>query len=432
MKFRWRKYSIHFLLAFILLILLSLKVEKKTDYGLRRVERLWLGSHALFPQLSAPMALEDEASLLDVSAEDLQSTSYVMESYLNQLEKKNRLSVARLWIIYDGEYYRYFVGWELIVSFFFALLFASFFFFREKGQFTLEFIENQKIRHHNLNEELEARIEESQMIIAKMNKLQSRLVETEKLASIGRLSATLAHEIRNPLTIIKSATEIVTDEVEPEGNANTAITLIREEVDRMDRIISDLLNFARPKQANLVKEDLNSLIRHWLPPIVEELEKEGIQLVPQFDKFGEVFVDPDQLYQIFLNVIWNARDALSGHPNPHLFIRTEELDFRYACLHIQDTGPGMIPETLKQISEPFFTTKTRGTGLGLAVSQQLIDGMKGRMKIESEVEVGTTVSILLRLANAPFTRINPSDSGYLPLYNPEAGPFRPSVSTPPR
>lgn len=394
------KYLGSFFLFFILLTLLDLRLEKRTDYGLARVERMWKGSSPIFTSVENQGSTLELSKGLGVDWEDLQTGQFVVDSYIDRLETRNPVTWNRLLYIDYGDY-RLFLGTSILLNAILAGIFAAVLYLREGLTRSNVLILSQTVRQEKLNEQLEARVEEREKIIRRFNRLRHKLVEAEKLASIGRLSATLAHEIRNPLSIIKSSTEIVSDEVSEDGSAAAAVALIREEVERMDRIITDLLRFARPKQPNLEHQNLKSLVRHWLPHIVEELEKDGIQVVPQFEEFdGSVVVDADQLYQVFLNLVFNARDALAGHPNPHLFVRTGTDDGDYGQLIIQDTGSGMLPEHLRQIREPFYTTKTQGTGLGVPVSIQLLQNMGGRLEIDSEVEVGTTVTLYLRRSDA--------------------------------
>lgn len=394
------KYALIFVLTLLVLTLIDLRVEKKTDYGLARIERMWKGSNPVFTELTDQGDLPGLARELNLDWRELQTGQYVVETYLNQLEKESGSTWGRILAIEYGDY-RIIAGHNLLLDLMFALGLASFFYLRARLKRAEELITLQANRHQKLNEQLRNRVEESSRIIEKFDRLQGKLLEAEKLASIGRLSATLAHEIRNPLSIIKSSTEIVMDEVPAESGGSGAVSLIREEVDRMDRIVSDLLNFARPKEPKIDRHELKSLVRHWFPPVVEELEKQRIQIVPQFEEFdAEVLVDADLLYQVFLNIMWNAKDALTGHPNPHIFVKTEEANERYAKLIIKDTGTGMLPDQLQQVKEPFFTTKTQGTGLGLPLSIQLMEVMSGKLEIESEFEVGTTVTLYLRRADS--------------------------------
>lgn len=394
------KYVLLFTIMFLLLSLFDLEVENETDYGLARVERLWNGNNIFSNTRVWDEGQQELAKKLQMRPEEVQITHHVVEAYLNSLEKQPHGIWSRLISFHFGDY-RLYIGGNIVLNFLFAFFIAMGYYVRERVSLAQELIDYQHRRYQRLDEQLEARMAEISKVLEKFDTLQGKLVEAEKLASIGRLSATLAHEIRNPLSIIKSSTDIVMDDVGPNTGTAAAVGLIRDEVNRMDRIITDLLNFARPKRPNLAVHDLLSLVRHWLPPVVEELEKHRIQLVPQLEKVnGEVLVDADQLYQVFLNVMWNARDALIGVGNPHIFVLIEDGGKEYLNLVIQDTGPGMLPEVLRQIKEPFFTTKAQGTGLGVPVSVQLIEGMDGQFEVESELEFGTTVTLMLPRASS--------------------------------
>ncbi len=400
--------------VFVLLCLLTMRVERRKDYGLTRMHRLWAGNSPFATIDSMTIRSEELSREFDLTSEDIDRAQFVVESYLNKLEAESPYTLERIFSVTVGDY-RYYIGWVIILDLFLAVLTGASVYFWDQIRTAQLHITSQEVRHRKLNEELEAKVKESVAIIDKLNRLQSRFFETRKLASIGRLSATLAHEIRNPLTIINSSMDIVAEDAEKDSSAEAAVNLIRAEVERMDKILTELLSYARPKVPQLEKHSLRELVRHWLPPVVEELEKSEIQLVPQLEKFDtKVRVDADQLYQVFLNIVWNARDALTGVGNPHIFVTLEEGGDKYARLIIQDTGPGMVPETLEQIREPFFTTKTQGTGLGLPVSIQLVESMGGRLYIKSEVEYGTTVDIYLPRADVSIPQNTSED---IPLFH---------------
>lgn len=386
-------YLLLFALAFVVLSLFEISIENRSEYGLRRVESLW-NRNRPFAINSGPTDIPAMARELGVKPQDVMTAQFIVEAELNKLEQESPHSWSRI-VIWRGDEYVVVVTIRFFLNLVVATMFGALFFYRRRGTLAQELIGYQSAKFSRVSRQLESKMLESTRIIEKLNRLQDKLVEAEKLASIGRLSATLAHEIRNPLTIMKSSLEIVQDDLQAGSSSEAALNLIRDEINRLDRIITDLLNFARPKQAKIERIWLKSLVRHWFPPVVEEFEKLNIQLVPQVDVDGEVLVDPDQLYQVFLNMMWNARDALRGHPNPHVFVRIEDGGDDYLSLVIQDTGMGMLPEVLKQMREPFFTTKTQGSGLGVPVSIQLIEGMGGKLLVESVLEYGTTVTLLL-------------------------------------
>lgn len=433
-------------LVFLIITLFEIRVEYKVDYGLERVARIYQGNHLLLNPQEPPLPeleldeleraprernvdfvrrlLESRSSELREMAEEtdipspqlnqlleslihrLQMESvaagvreidylraeYLVDQRLDQLEQSASHRWSRLIQWHSGDVI-YYVGPRFFFNLAVAMVFAGFYYYRRKSELALELIDYQAQRFNRVNHQLESKMNESTRIIEKFNQLQDKLLEAEKLASIGQLSATLAHEIRNPLSIIKSSTEIIEEDLNGAEGGTIALNLVRDEINRLDRIISDLLNFARPKEPNLERVWIKETVRHWLPPVVEELEKENIQLVPQLEVDGEVYTDREHLYQIFLNTVWNARDALRGQKNAHLFVRLEDGGDDYMKLVVQDTGMGMLPEVLRQIKEPFFTTKSKGTGLGIPVSIQLMEKMRGKFEVESVVGEGTEVSL---------------------------------------
>ncbi|MCC6546156.1 hypothetical protein IT570_03220 [Candidatus Sumerlaeota bacterium] len=388
------KYFLLFGILFLILNLVNLDVENRSDYGMARIERMQSGSNFFGNTRLSDEPSSQFAKELNVTQDELDTADRVVDKFMERLDARGVDYWSRVSYFEVGDY-RFHFGANLFVNFLVAFFIATGYHVRERLAITEDLVDYQQRRYQRLDQQLESRIGEISRILDHLNKLQDKLFEAEKLASIGRLSATLAHEIRNPLTIIKASTDIIMDDLHEQGGSASAVGLIRDEVGRMDRIITDLLNFARPKKPMLEQHELCVLVRHWLPPVVEELEKVGIQLVPRLDKFsGQVRVDADQLYQVFLNLVWNARDALAGVGNPHIFVSVDEGGDSLNLI-IQDTGPGMLPEVLKQVREPFFTTKAQGTGLGIPVSVQLIEGMGGKFVMESELEFGTTVTLML-------------------------------------
>ncbi len=388
-------YGLLFLGFLIVLTLLDMRIEDQTDYGLERLEHR---TSNWFQRLRDDSIRYEPAVIaveLDVDIEDVLAGQYFLEAYLNHLDERERAAALPLSVTLGDLQFRTGPNWFFNVVL--AFLGAAALRLRDRLRYRSALLEDRDSRLYLTEWRYDKHRRETRQMVEQFEHLRHRLVETEKLASLGRLSATLAHEIRNPLSIIKSSTEIALDDVKPDSSSAGAIALIREEISRLDRIIGELLKFARPREPRIECHGLRDLVRHWLPPIVEELEKDGIQLVPEVgEQPAEVFVDPDHLYQALLNVVWNARDAVKGSPPGRIFVRIRPEETVYTALEIEDTGSGMLPETLETIREPFFTTKTQGTGLGIPVSVQLLELMGGKMEIESEVEMGTTVRMLLR------------------------------------
>lgn len=398
---RTRHYVFVFIGLLTILTLLDLRVENRTDYGLERLENR---RARLVQQFQRDDHLYDPASIaerLGVSIEEVHAGQYFLEAYLNYRDAEQILQPAPL-VSFTVAELRFQPGPYWPSNFIIAALGAVALALRDRLRQRSVILQERGEGLRAAEEKYETHLRETAAMVEEFEQLRHRLGETEKLASIGRLSATLAHEIRNPLSIIKSSTEIALDDVPADSSSAGAIALIREEITRLDRIIGELLKFARPRQPRIECHNARELVRHWLPPIVEELDREGIQLVPELESsVDEVLVDADHLYQVLLNVVWNARDALKGTPQPRIFVRLESREDGYTALEIEDNGAGMLPDTLEQIREPFYTTKTQGTGLGVPVSVQLLEMMGGKFEVESELERGTIVRLLLRRSVAP-------------------------------
>lgn len=389
-----QRYLLHFFVIFVILCFFDARIERLDEYGLERLERLQRGGGLYLGKSFYPSDFAAWSSKLEVKTQDLVAAHHLVDRFLNRMDSDRPVDSNHLLHLRVGVY-RLSFGMDIFRNVLVSALLAGFFYVRHRRMLAEELITYQNNKYQRVNRRLESKMLESQRIIEKLNKLQDKLVEAEKLASIGRLSATLAHEIRNPLSIIKSAVTMIGEDLKDNPQGLSALELVQAEIVRMDNIITDLLNFARPKPPNLGRYMIKPLVRHWLPPMVEELEAHKIQLVPQLDLDGEVVVDPDQLWQVLLNLMWNARDACAGCHNPHIFVRLEDGGEDYLRLVVQDTGIGMLPEVLRQIREPFFTTKTQGSGLGIPVSVQLIEGMGGQFEVVSELDTGTRVTLLL-------------------------------------
>ncbi len=393
---RKRDFIWVFFFVWGIFLLLGLRIENTEDPALLRTERLWYGAGLDTVRMNY---LENDrllAEQLGITVEEVLTGQRVLQGYFDYVEDNRRIVFHVAFAIPIGNW-RLLFPWRVFLDAFPAFAIAALFYYTKRNQASEYLIEAQNTKYQQLNRALEAKVIEGLKIIHELNRTRDKLVAAEKLASIGRLSATLAHEIRNPLSIMRSALGIVEMDLKESGSdADQTFDLIKGEISRLDDLISELLNFAKPRPPNLSRHDIQSLVRHWLPPIVEELEKSGIQVVPQLENEpGDVFVDADQLYQVFLNLVWNARDAMAGQENAHLFVRTEDGGPHFLKLVIQDTGPGMLPDVVEQIKEPFFTTKTQGSGLGIPLSIQLIEGMYGDFHVKSVPEWGTEVTLSL-------------------------------------
>jgi signal transduction histidine kinase len=227
-----------------------------------------------------------------------------------------------------------------------------------------------------------------------------RMQRADRLAALGTLTAGLAHEIRNPLVAIKTFTQLLPDRFDDDEFRNHFLSVTAGEVDRISSLVTELLEFSRPSQPNLNKEDLNQIVEKMLLLVATESHKKNLQIVKNFhDYLPPVVLDKDQLKQVFLNILLNAVDATPENGivtvGTKLIKRNGHQD--HVQIIIKDTGKGIPQEDLDRIFTPFFTTKHQGSGLGLAISHQIIQEHNGTIEVESEENRGTSFFVTLPL-----------------------------------
>jgi two-component system NtrC family sensor kinase len=239
------------------------------------------------------------------------------------------------------------------------------------------------------------------------DRLNQQLLQAGKLASIGELSAGVAHEINNPLAIILTERQLVLDAArlakitEPDFQEQLADSMnqIDIQVQRCKRITQNLLRFSRRTQSVIEKVDLNAFLREVIELMEREARSSGIKFFSELDgNLEPVLSDPSQLQQVFLNLITNAIDAHDGKPYGSIRISTSADPARQtATVKVADTGSGIRPEHLNRIFDPFFTTKAvgRGTGLGLSICFSIVKRLGGNLTVQSEVGKGTEFTIQL-------------------------------------
>ena len=242
---------------------------------------------------------------------------------------------------------------------------------------------------------------------AQLKAQQEALLRAEQLAAVGRISAQISHEVRNPLSSIGLNVELLeealgtasfTSEAEAR-EAKDLLSAVLREVDRLTEITEQYLRMARLPQPQLASEDVNDVVREVLDFSREELERAGVEVVEELDPSApRALVDEGQLRQVFLNLLRNSREAMDG--GGRLTVRSRAQDGAVE-VELSDTGRGMSGQVQEHIFEPFFSTKERGTGLGLAVSRQIIQAHGGSIRCTSAAGEGTTFSIRLPGAKGP-------------------------------
>ena len=245
-----------------------------------------------------------------------------------------------------------------------------------------------------MNQALEKRVEER---THELKAATRELVKTERLAAIGQMASIISHEIRNPLAVISNATRLIKMLVRtPDAKLLKQFGIIEAEIKQANSIISEVLGYARTRDLILSTIDLNSYLREillsypFIPGITlkDELDPESVRIK----------VDAEEIKQAIRNIVSNAVEAMNGGGT--LTVGTK-VGRRVVCIYIADTGPGISEEVRHKMFAPFFTTKARGTGLGLAVVGKAISRHKGKLFIQSEVGKGTCFQIYLKIYKKP-------------------------------
>lgn len=236
--------------------------------------------------------------------------------------------------------------------------------------------------------------------ISQLEQTQAQLVQSEKLASIGEMSAAVAHGLRNPLASLRAAAQLV--QRHPNStDAPEQLKAIVEEVDRLDRRITHLLSFSRPAPFHPLPESVPQLVEGLLPAFSQPLDERGVVLELDFPpQLPQVRVDPLQLEQALLEIVSNALDAMPDGGRLRIAGSLNGVGGGggTVMLEIEDTGSGIPPQVLPSIYQPFFTTRQEGTGLGLAIAKRYVEQNGGTLEIISHAG-GTTVRVRLPVAS---------------------------------
>jgi len=232
-----------------------------------------------------------------------------------------------------------------------------------------------------------ARLYESVLAAKKeLEQAHERLIESEKMAALGRLSATLSHELRNPLAGLKGASQLLFRKTGDNDERKQYVNLILEEVERLGKIVDDLIHFAKPKVLQYNFIDANKIIEDSILLHSEDFSQKKITVRKRLSKLPVIMADGDKFKQVVVNVILNAMDAMPD--GGELLVSSsvtlkEEIDKEVATFQFKDTGHGIQDDVLTHVFEPFYTTKPDGVGLGLAVCKSIIEQHGGSIAIQS-------------------------------------------------
>ncbi|MBW1722633.1 MAG: PAS domain-containing protein [Deltaproteobacteria bacterium] len=236
--------------------------------------------------------------------------------------------------------------------------------------------------------------------LSEVRDLKREIERSRRLASLGRLAAGVAHEIRNPLSSIKGFATYFRDRYRENPEDQATADIMIQEVERLNRVITQLLDFARPVTLQKRRISLHSVIQHSLKMVEQQAEHKGIRIDAELSaRVNEAWMDPDRINQVLLNLYLNAIEAMEGGGTLSVKVGLDEDD--RVTIVVSDTGVGIREEDLAHVFDPYFTTRSSGTGLGLAIVHKIIETHGGEVRVESEKGKGTKVTVVLPTDTPP-------------------------------
>ncbi len=227
---------------------------------------------------------------------------------------------------------------------------------------------------------------------------RTQMSRAEHFATLGELATGLAHEIRNPLAGIAGVIEIISRDLPATSPARSVVKDVRQEIARINQIVSDLLQTARPHPPRVRKSDLNTTVEHAVMLGRQQALTNSIEITLQKDpSLPEVEHDSDQVHQVLLNLLLNALQAIDHNGKVSVTVKSRG---GFALVEVTDNGRGIAPQQLPHIFRPFFTTKGEGTGLGLSLARRIVEDHQGRIDVVSTLGKGTTFTVVLPLQRA--------------------------------
>ncbi len=227
--------------------------------------------------------------------------------------------------------------------------------------------------------------------ITDVKKIQLQMQRNDKLAALGQLSTGIAHEIRNPLAIIKMIEQTMKGEIRDNPEFIKELDIIDEEIDRANKVVKALMEFGKPSKNEKNLTSLNLIIEDVLTIANKYITQHGVSVSLNKTELPYILLDKEQLKQAFINIIFNAIDAM--HSGGKIYIETKQIDNKWIQISFKDTGEGIRKEDLEKIFNPFFTTKQQGTGLGLPLVHRIVDEHSGVINVRSDLGKGTTFEI---------------------------------------
>jgi two-component system sensor histidine kinase HydH len=224
--------------------------------------------------------------------------------------------------------------------------------------------------------------------------MEKQLEHSRRLAALGGMAAGIAHEVRNPLGTLRGLAHFFGSEDGASDACREYSKFMINEVDRLNHLVTELLQFGAPRELNFDKVDIKAMVEKTVTLLGKDFVEKGISLIHEYDENTELYGDTDLLIQTLLNLLNNSIQATP--PGGKVSVKIG-CDKKMCRISVSDTGSGMSEETKSKMFDPFYTTKKSGTGLGLAVSHRIVERHNGYFEINSVVNAGTTVTIVLPL-----------------------------------
>jgi signal transduction histidine kinase len=285
-----------------------------------------------------------------------------------------------------------------------------------KGDFSRQIAIDTRDEIGNLAQNFNNMSRQLQLTRERMEVANKKLIQAEKLASIGRLSASIAHEIRNPLTSVKLNIQKLYESPKMDRLEQEHLNIAQEGIGQIEKFITQLLNFARVTELNKNEFSIQQVIDESIKTMVQSVKSKNISLKIDYTKdLPKVWIDADKLRQVFLNIIQNACEAVEPGGKVGISVQyLKEKKQKGIKIVISDNGNGIPKEDWESIFEPFFTTKSSGVGLGLANARKIVEHHKGTIKVIKKEGNGSSFEILLPCQTSGLFRIGFDDRQGVP------------------
>ncbi len=259
----------------------------------------------------------------------------------------------------------------------------------------------------NIMEDLDRRRKEVEEREMQLKETQNMLIQAGKLTAIGQLGAGIAHELNQPLAAIRGYSQLILDDLKADDQVKEDLLRIEEQTGRMSKIINNIRTFSRESKSEFAKVDLNRIISDAFMLLKAQLKNHDIEVkIDSQAKLPSVWADSNQIQQVFINLIANARDALEGQKNGKISVKSF-YDDDYVSISFTNNGPPIQESIMERIFDPFFTTKGpgKGTGLGLSISYGIIRDHNGEIRVRPGPENGVEFIIMLPVIKDGVARI---------------------------